>query len=117
MHRVPRRRRTRVNVANRDFAERKPELVKRYLDTYKKIIDWAYGTDDALERWMEVQKLNRNVALKGRDSGFPKRALTLSPISGLDLTMQQAVEQKRLAKPMSSAEIEEMLKYVRRFTT
>jgi ABC-type nitrate/sulfonate/bicarbonate transport system substrate-binding protein len=104
-------------VANRDFAERKPELVKRYLDTYKKIIDWAYGTDDALERWMEVQKLNRTVALKGRDSGFPKRALTLSPISGLDLTMQQAVEQKRLAKPMSSAEIEEMLKYVRRFTT
>ncbi len=106
---------TRVNVANRNFAERKPELVKRYIDSYKKIIDWAYSTDDALLRWMEIQKLDRAVALKGRAAGFPKSALTLSPISGLDLTMQQAIEQKRLTKPMSPAEIDEMLKYVKRF--
>ena len=106
---------TRVNIANRNFLTKNPDVLKRFFQAYHQTIDWAYSADEALAKWAEVQKMDLAVARKGLQAGYPRSAVSLYPISGLDLTLTQAVEQKRLPSPMPSAKAAEMLKYVEQF--
>jgi len=99
----------RVQIANRDFIEKNPDVVKRFLAAYKETIEWAYSSDEALKKWAEMNSLTIEDAKAARDRGYPQAALQLYPIQGMELNVQEAVDNKRLDEPLSDEQMAEMM--------
>ncbi|MEW5421123.1 ABC transporter substrate-binding protein [Amorphus sp. 3PC139-8] len=102
----------RVDIANRAFLEEKEEVAKRFLAALKETIDWAYDTDEAVEMWAQMHDVSVEVAKAARDRGYPRSAMVLKPVSGVDLSIEQAVASRRLDAPLTDAQVTEMLKWV-----
>jgi hypothetical protein len=51
-------------------------------------------------------------AKQARDQFYPKSTLRLAPIGGLEQTMKEAIEFKRIREPMSKQQIDEMIDLV-----
>lgn len=91
----------RVGMTNARFLAEKPELLKRYIKAVQQTIDWAYAGDEALRMYAEVNRIDLGVAREARDTGYPKQALALSPIGNLELSVAQAVKDKRLGAKLT----------------
>jgi NitT/TauT family transport system substrate-binding protein len=72
-------------------------------------IDWAYSDPEAIANYAEIAKVPRALAQQTRDEFFPRQALQLSEVKGLDLTLKQALEFKYITSPMSVADAQGML--------
>ena len=48
----------------------------------------------------------RALAQRTRDEFYPKESLQLGEVSGLDLTLEQAVEFKYVSSPLSAADVQ-----------
>lgn len=99
----------RVLFANRNFLNDNRELVERFMKAHKEVLDWAYTTDEALEMWAKMREIDLSVAKKARDMGYPRSAMQMFPIKGIDMTIAQAIQYERLDKPLSEEEKEKML--------
>ena len=62
-----------------------------------------------LDNYAEIAKVPRALAQQTRDEFFPKQALQLAEVKGLDVTLKQALEFKYIASPMSVADARGML--------
>jgi NitT/TauT family transport system substrate-binding protein len=51
----------------------------------------------------------RALAQRTRDEFYPKEALQLGEVKGLDLTLKQALEFKYLSAPLASADVQRAL--------
>jgi NitT/TauT family transport system substrate-binding protein len=102
----------RVSAANANFVKNKPELVRKFLRGYQQSIDWAYSDPKAVEKWAAINKVSVEVARAVRDEMYPKKAMALKPIGNLELSIKQAIENKRLDKPLTPAQIRELLRPV-----
>ena len=56
-----------------------------------------------------VHSSRRALAQQTRDDFFPKQALQLSEVKGLDVTLKQALEFKYITSPMTVADAQGML--------
>lgn len=99
----------RVTIANRNFLQAHPGIVKRFMAAYKETIDWAYNSDAALMTWAEMVGIDPRVAKRARDFGYPHEALQLFPVRGIESSMKEAVQYGRLAKPMTAEAIKTFL--------
>ena len=52
-----------------------------------------------------LAKVPRDLAQRTRDEFYPKQSLQLSEVRGLDLTLNQALEYKYIAPPLSIADV------------
>jgi ABC-type nitrate/sulfonate/bicarbonate transport system substrate-binding protein len=102
----------RVIAANINWLKEKPDVAKRFVSALKKTIDWAYSTDEAVAMWAEMHKMTVDEARKARDAAYPKAMLDPSKIGGLDMTMKQAVETKRLPKPLTPEQQAEFVSWL-----
>ncbi|MGC2518129.1 MAG: ABC transporter substrate-binding protein [Burkholderiales bacterium] len=102
----------RVSVANLNFINNKRGLVKKFLAASQQAIDWAYSDPRALERWAALNKVSVDVARAARDEMYPRSALTMRPVGNIDLTITQAIANKRLDKRLTPEQVRELLRYV-----
>jgi NitT/TauT family transport system substrate-binding protein len=102
----------RVTMANANFLASKPDVVKRFLKGVRKTIEWAYGTDEALQMLADLNKVPIETARQARDQGFPLSNMEMKPIRGIELTLKQALETKRISRPLTEAQVNDMLKHV-----
>jgi hypothetical protein len=65
--------------------------------------------ENAMKKTLEIAKVPRALAQQTRDEFFPKQALQLSEVKGLDVTLKQALEFKYITTPMTAAEAQGML--------
>ncbi len=98
----------RVQIVNRNFLENNEDVVKRFTEAYQEVLDWAYSDDEALGKWAEMNNLALEDARSARDRGYPKEALQLYPLQGMDANVQEAVDNGRLDEPLSEEQIAEM---------
>jgi hypothetical protein len=54
-------------------------------------------------------------AKAARDLGYPKSMMQMDEVRGLDMSIQQAVEAKRLDKPLTQEQKKDMLKWAEQF--
>ncbi|HZD61880.1 MAG TPA: ABC transporter substrate-binding protein [Xanthobacteraceae bacterium] len=99
----------RVNVANVNALKEKRDALVRFVKVLKRSIDWAYSDPHAIDNYAEIAKVPRALAQQTRDEFFPKQALQLSEVKGLDVTLKQALEFKYITAPMSLTEAQGML--------
>jgi NitT/TauT family transport system substrate-binding protein len=96
----------RVNVANANALKQKRDAFVRYVRALSRAIDWAYTGDAAIDAYAEYAKVPRALAQRTRDEFYPKEALQLTEVKGLDLTLKQALEFKYINAPLSAAEVQ-----------
>jgi NitT/TauT family transport system substrate-binding protein len=99
----------RVNVANANALKEKRDAFVRFVKALSRSIDWAYSDPHAIDNYAEIAKVPRALAQQTRDDFFPKQALQLSEVKGLDVTLKQALDFKYITAPMSAAEAQGML--------
>jgi NitT/TauT family transport system substrate-binding protein len=99
----------RVNVANANALRERRDAFVRFVKALSRSIDWAYSDPKAIDNYAETAKVPRALAQQTRDDFFPKQALQLSEVKGLDVTLKQALEFKYITSPMTVADAQGML--------
>src|SRR5215470_16645513 len=99
----------RVNVANANALKERRDAFVRFIKALSRSIDWAYADPEAIDNYAEIAKVPRALAQQTRDDFFPKQALQLSEVKGLDVTLKQALEFKYITSPMTVADAQGML--------
>jgi len=95
----------RVNVANANTLKSKRDAFKKYVHALSRAIDWAYSSPDALPNYAAMAKVPVDQAKMTREDFYPKEALQLAEVKGLDMTLQQALDFKYITKPMTKDEV------------
>lgn len=95
----------RVNVANANALAQKRDAFVRYVRALNRAIDWAYAGAAAVDAYAEIAKVPRDLAERTRDEFFPKAAMQLGEVKGLDLTLAQALEFKYIAAPLAADDV------------
>jgi NitT/TauT family transport system substrate-binding protein len=95
----------RVNVANANALKTKREAFVNYVKALGRAVDWAYSNPDALSNYAAIAKVPVDQAKMTRDDFYPKEALQLAEVKGLDVTLRQALDFKYIAKPMTKADV------------
>ena len=89
-------------IATPGFVEQRRETAVRFLQAYNRTIDWMYGDDRALDWFAEGANATKAQAVRARAEFYPKEAMRLGPPANLDLSMQQALELKRIPRPLTA---------------
>jgi NitT/TauT family transport system substrate-binding protein len=95
----------RVNVANANALKQKREAFVSYVKALGRAVDWAYSSPDALSNYAAIAKVPVDQAKMTRDDFYPKEALQLAEIKGIDVTLQQALDFKYITKPMTKEDV------------
>jgi NitT/TauT family transport system substrate-binding protein len=95
----------RVNVANANALKEKRDAFVKYVKALGRAVDWAYSSPDALANYAAIAKVPLDQAQMTREDFYPKEALQLAEIKGLDTTLQQALDFKYITKPMTRDEV------------
>ena len=102
----------RVNVANLNFLQGHRDTVVRFMKAYDKALNWTFSGDPKV---VEYYALGMNVskALAAEAMGYYDKA-SEDPyaVKGLDRTLEDALEFKRIAKPMKSEDVKGMIDIV-----
>jgi NitT/TauT family transport system substrate-binding protein len=99
----------RVNVANANALKERRDAFVRFVKALGRAIDWAYSDPGAIDNYAEIAKVPRALAQQTRDEFFPKEALQLAEVQGLDVTLKQALEFKYITSAMNLSDAQGLL--------
>jgi NitT/TauT family transport system substrate-binding protein len=95
----------RVNVANANALKQKREAFVKYVKALGRAVEWAYSSPDALSNYAAIAKVPVDQATMTREGFYPKEALQLAAIKGIEVTLQQALDFKYITKPMTKEDV------------
>jgi NitT/TauT family transport system substrate-binding protein len=104
----------RLMITNTATAEKRREIIERYLQAYRETLDWMYSDPAALKAYAEWVGISETLAKQVRDEFFPKENLRLERLSGLDEAMADSVNLKFLPAPLTKLQQDELFKYYAR---
>ena len=99
----------RVQIANLATLEQKKDAVARYLAAYKETVDWMYAGPDAIARYVAFSKLPESAVRRMLAEFIPKESLQIEKIAGTAESMQDAIQFKFLAAPLTDAQLKELV--------
>ncbi len=99
----------RVCVANLSTLQGRTDAVARYMQAYRDTIDWMYSDPAALAAYEDYSKVPARLMAKWRDEYFPKSTIWPDAIRGLDLALADALKNKFITRPLTDAQIAEMI--------
>jgi NitT/TauT family transport system substrate-binding protein len=102
----------RVLVANASVMEKRRDAVVRFMRAYKKTLEWMYAEPDVLAWYAGDNNATLAHAKRAVEQFEPREATRLGPVHGLEISMRQAIEFKRIEKPMDAREVARMLDIV-----
>jgi len=94
----------RVNVTRADILQKKRDLLAKFLKVYQRAVDWAYQDDRSLTYYAEANKVTVDLAKRTREF-YPKDALQIAQVKGLELTLRDAADQKYTAKLLEPKDV------------
>ena len=99
----------RVNVTTDTFLKERAKAAQGFSRAYAESVEWMYANiDKSAAYWADVTKISPEIAKEG--IGFyPKERMVPWPISGLDHSIAEAVKSKRLEKPLTPAQVKELV--------
>jgi NitT/TauT family transport system substrate-binding protein len=99
----------RVNAASAKFLKEKRDVARRFMKAYYESIEWVYANPiRATAFYAGFNKTTSQIAQQTLEA-FPKAAVAPWPVKGLKQNLEEAVQNKQLAKPLSEAEAQKLL--------
>jgi NitT/TauT family transport system substrate-binding protein len=96
----------RVNIANMDSLKSKRDAITRFMRVYDRTVEWSYSNPKAIDYFAESAQVPGAIAKQAVDEFYPKEALQIGEIRGLDLTLRDALQYKYVTAPMSAKDVE-----------
>jgi NitT/TauT family transport system substrate-binding protein len=102
----------RVNIANVNSLKTKRDAITRLMQVYDKAVTWSYANPKAIDYFAESAKVPRDIAKQAVDDFFPRQALQIGDIKGLEMTMKDALQYKYITSAMTPKDVEGMIDIV-----
>ena len=99
----------RVNIANVESLKGKRAAITRLMQVYDKAVTWSYANPKSIDYFAESAKVPRDIAKQAVDEFFPREALQIGEIKGLDLTLKDALQYKYIASAMTPKDVEGLI--------
>jgi NitT/TauT family transport system substrate-binding protein len=99
----------RLIVTNLQTLRQRPHVVQKFMDAYRETIEWAYSGDEALQAYAKLAKVDVAVARRIRDEFDTREYINPDVILGVDDLMKEAIEFKYLDKPLTDAQLNELI--------
>lgn len=100
---------TRVTITSANVLSKRRDALQRFMRAYQKALDWAYSDPSAIDLLAKNLGIPRATLQKAVTGHYPKSGLSPAPIHGIDLSMRQAVELKRLSAPLTADQVRELI--------
>jgi NitT/TauT family transport system substrate-binding protein len=88
----------RVNVANLNSLKAKRDAITKFMKVIHETIEWSYKDPKAYEMYAEIAKVTPAVAKRSVEEFYPKSALQVGEIRGLQKTLDEALQYKRVTE-------------------
>ena len=102
----------RVSVASANALKTKRDVVRRIVKSYDDALRWMYGKPDEstalYAKFAEIDVADARETIKF----YSYQAHHVAKVNNLDLVMQQAIESKFIDKPLSQAQLKELIDIV-----
>jgi NitT/TauT family transport system substrate-binding protein len=95
----------RVNLANVETLKARRDPITRFMRVYDRTIAWSYADPKAIGYFAEAANVPRPIAKQAVDEFYPRAALQIGEIRGLDLTLKDALQYKFIAAPAAPADV------------
>ena len=103
----------RVDVANLNSLKTKREAITKFMKIVAKSIDWAYSGDpEVYKMYGEIAKVSPEVAKRSVEDFYPKAALQMGEIKGLQKTLDEALKYKRISEKKTEKDAAGMIDIV-----
>ena len=99
----------RLIITHADALQKRRDALARFLQAYRETIDWMYSDPTALKAYAEFAGVSEALAKRVRDEFFAKAMLWPDEIKGLDAVMQDAVNFKYTAQPLTKEQVAELV--------
>jgi NitT/TauT family transport system substrate-binding protein len=99
----------RICMGNAQVLAKRGDAVARFMQGYRDAIDWMYTDPAALNLYEVFSNVRHELMAKVRDQYFPKATLWPDEIRGLDLVLSDSLKNKFIARPLTAAEVKEMI--------
>ena len=100
----------RLLITNLQTLKTRKPVVERFMKAYRATIDWMYSDDPkALATYAEFVGISGDMARRTRDQFFPKAAIDPDRIVGLETIVQDAVNLKYTAAPLTKEQLAELV--------
>jgi NitT/TauT family transport system substrate-binding protein len=99
----------RICMVNAQALAKRGDAVARFMQGYRDAIEWMYTDPAALGMYEAFSNVRHELMAKVRDQYFPKATLWPDEIRGLDLVLSDALKNKFIARPLTAAEVREMI--------
>src|SRR5260370_1346306 len=99
----------RVCMANAQVLGTRGDAVARFMQGYRDALDWMYADPAALQMYEAFSNVRHELMAKVRDQYFPKPTLWPDEVRGLDLVLSDALKNRFTARPLTPAEVKEMI--------
>jgi NitT/TauT family transport system substrate-binding protein len=99
----------RVNVTSEKFLKERPKAALAFNRAYKESLDWMYANlDKALVHYARGNNIPVEVA-KEAMRFYSKARMEPWPVSGLEHSVAEAVKAKRIDRPLTAAQLQELV--------
>jgi NitT/TauT family transport system substrate-binding protein len=95
----------RFMTANAVALEARRPVFVRYLEAYRKVVDWMYSDKAAIKAFADWAHVPETIATLAPDDYYPKNNVLPDRIEGLDLAMADAASFKYITRPLTKDEL------------
>jgi NitT/TauT family transport system substrate-binding protein len=100
----------RTIVVNADALAKRRNMIRRFMQAYYESIAYMYSDNpQAIKDYAEFAGVSESEARRVRDDFFPKSLVWPDEIKGLDSLMQDAIELKFIATPLTKEQLAELI--------
>jgi len=75
------------------------------MQVYDKAIEWSYANPKAIDYFAQSAKVPREIAKQAVEEFYPKAALQIGEIRGLDMTLKDALQYKYISSAMTPKDV------------
>jgi NitT/TauT family transport system substrate-binding protein len=96
--------------ANADFVRQQPKVAKAFDAAYQDSVDWVYtNLDKALAVFCKEFNLPVDAMRQRVTEFYPKEAVSLWPVTGIDRQIAEAIQFKSISKAPTEAQLKELI--------
>ena len=97
----------RVMISNLNFIANRPKVLDSFRKAYMETLDWMYSDPAAVKAYSVFSGIPEDIAVQVRDEFFPRKAVDLNRLGGVDFAMKDAVDMKFLKEPLTKQQLDE----------
>lgn len=99
----------RVDIANAESLKAHRGVFVRFMQAFRETTDWMYSNAQALQMYADYRRVPLGNAKRLRDEFFSRAAVDPDLVIGLDQILAEAVQSKRMDKPLTTVELAEFV--------